>query len=379
MKVVVVGGGIAGLAACTSIRSYLDSSKLDIVLVEPKDHIEVFWATYRSLFDRDVAESSTFLLDKYAAKHSIQHIQSTVEELTGHQIKLANGDVIEFDACVLAMGASMPYPGMGRGFEAASNSRTARLQALQHAGEQLIDDTETLLIVGGGLVGAELAGDVAAYSQNTAAPKNVNVILVHSGDHLCPEMSLRGGTMVQKKLEALGVQVILNDKAVENSTGKMVLESSGKVIEADRVVMTVGIKPMNSFVDPAYLNSEGWIDVDDHFQIKGAEGNLFAFGDCCTLLPNAGNQILHNMSVIGYNVKETIGAKCITGGSGKKARLSRVHAAPEAYICSVGPTDGVAYTPWCSFDWILPRFKNYSMFLFEVRHKLGLVEEDKAT
>ena len=369
MKVLVVGGGISGLAAVRGIRNYVDS-QVEIVLVEPKDHIEIFWASYRSLFDREMAESSIFSLAKYAATHSVQHIQSTVQELTNHQVKLANGDTIEFDVCVLAMGASMPYPGLGRGFEAASNTRAERLQALKRSGKQLLQ-ADTLLMVGGGLVGAELAGDVAAYSRD--ASKSTRVILVHSGDHLCPEMNDKAGTMVKAKLEELGVQVVLNDKAVKNSAGKMALESSGKVIEADKVIMTVGLEPMNSFVDPAYLNTQGWIEVDDYFQVKGAEGKLFAYGDCCTLLPNSGNEALHNMSVIGYNVKQIINAK--NAGDGREPSLSKFYDSSQVYICSVGPEDGVAFTPYCTFDWILPRFKNYSMFLFEMRHKLGLVHE----
>lgn len=371
MKVLVIGGGISGLAACTSIRSYVDSS-VEIFVVEPKDHIEIFWAAYRSLFDKEMAESSIFALDTYASKHNVLHIQSTVQELTDHQAKLANGDVIEFDVCILATGASMPYHGLGRGLEAASNTRAERLQALKQSGEELLQAT-TLLIIGGGLVGAELAGDIASYSRETT--KSTRVILVHSGDHLCPEMNKKAGNMVKDKLENLGVKVILNEKAIKNDAGnKMVLESSGEIIEADKVVMTVGLDPVNSFVDPAYLNTQGWIEVDDYFQVKGAEGKLLAYGDCCTLLPNAGNQVFQNMSVIGSNVKQILNAK--KAGDGRVPSLSKHYDASEVYICSVGPEDGVAFTPYCTVDWVLPRVKNYSMFLFEARHKLGLEKED---
>jgi len=369
MKVVVIGGGIAGLAACTGIRSYADD-ELEVILVEPKDHIEVFWASYRSLFHAEMAQSSIFSLEKYAFKHSVKHIQSTAQELTDHQVKLANGVTIEFDVCVLAMGASMPYHGLGRGFEAASNTRADRLKALATSGLQVIL-VKTVLIVGGGLVGSELAGDIAVYSKN--ASNSTRVILVHSGDHLCPEMNDKAGQAVKTKLEELGVKVILNEKAVKNSAGKMVLESSGKVIEADQVVMTVGIDPMNSFVDPGYLNQEGWVEVDEYFQVKGAGGKLFAFGDCCTLLPNTGYGALQNINVIGYNIKQTLNSKKV--GSSQLPSLSKYYNPLEAYICTVGPDDGVIFTPYCSCDCLIPRFKNYSMFLFEVRYKLGLEAE----
>ena len=66
---------------------------------------------------------------------------------------------------------------------------------------------------------------------------------------------------------------------------------------------------MNNFVDPGLLNENGWIDVDSFFQVKGAEGKLFAIGDCCTALPNTGSQILQNIGVIGYNVRAVLDAK----------------------------------------------------------------------
>jgi NADH dehydrogenase FAD-containing subunit len=44
-KVLVIGGGVAGCAAIVGLRK--KDKKVEIVLVEPKDHLEVFWASYR--------------------------------------------------------------------------------------------------------------------------------------------------------------------------------------------------------------------------------------------------------------------------------------------------------------------------------------------
>lgn len=371
MKVLVIGGGIGGLSACTGIRSYVDS-QVEIILVEPKDHIEIFWASYRSLFDMETAESSLFALDLFASKHNVLHIQSFVTELTLHQVKLDNGQVIGFDVCVLATGASIPFEGLGRGLAVASNTRAERLRAMSLAGKALLE-AETVVIVGGGLIGSELAGDLAVYSRDRA--KSTRVILVHSGDHLVPEMNGKAATMLQDKLSELGVKIILNEKAMKTKNGNLLLESSGDVLEADHIVWTVGIEPVNNFVDPGHLNDNGWIEVDEYFQVKGAEGKLFAIGDCCTALPNAGSQILANINVIGYNVKKVLEAK--QAGTEEKPSLSKHYHGPEVYICTVGPEDGVAYTGYCSFDWMIPRFKNYTMFLFEPRNKLGLEQEEK--
>jgi protoporphyrinogen oxidase len=45
MRALVIGGGVAGCTAIVGLRK--KDKGVEIVLVEPKDHLEVFWATYR--------------------------------------------------------------------------------------------------------------------------------------------------------------------------------------------------------------------------------------------------------------------------------------------------------------------------------------------
>lgn len=54
--VLVIGGGIGGLTAIAGLHKYNTSVK--IILVEPKDHVEIYWATYRSPFEQWVREAS---------------------------------------------------------------------------------------------------------------------------------------------------------------------------------------------------------------------------------------------------------------------------------------------------------------------------------
>jgi apoptosis-inducing factor 2 len=381
MKVLVIGGGMGGVAACTGIRSYVPSAT-EITLVEPKDHIEIVWAAYRSLFDQEMAESSIFPLDTWAAKHNVLHIMSTVVKLqvasqedgtitatANNAATLANGNVIEFDVCVVATGAANPYAAWGRGPDHTTISRQERLLALKNHGKALLD-ANSVLIVGGGLIGTELAGDLAVFSRD--AGNSTRVIIVHSGPHLCHhELNESAATMLHDKLAELGVRAILNDTAIPNAAGNMTLQSTGQVLQADQVVMANGLQPVNSFVDPKFLNDKGWIQVNEYFQVIGAEQTLFAIGDCCNALPNTGHVLINNVDVIGYNVKGVLAAKA----NGKAPWLSKHHQHSGVYICTVGPEDGVAITPYCSSDWVLPGIKNYSMFLYDARSKFGLEPE----
>lgn len=234
-------------------------------------------------------------------------------DLTKDAATLDNGETLPFHVCTVAAGASSSWPGLGRGpppptgvvgAEEEAGTRECRLAAIRAEGDRILN-AKSVLIVGGGLIGTELAGDVAGYARK--AGKEIEVTLVHSGSQLCPIMSEPAAGMVQKKLERLGVTVFLGDRASKSKDGKMVLQKSGKDLQAEIVVMTTGFLPINTFVKdiPGARDEKGWIQSDENFRVNGSDGKLFAIGDCTTTLPNSGNQIMRNVKVIGHNLKAT--------------------------------------------------------------------------
>jgi NADH dehydrogenase FAD-containing subunit len=366
MKCLVIGGGFGGLAAITGLRKA--DKTVEIVLVEPKEYFEIAWAAYRSVFDETTADGSLFDLKAYCESMNVKHIKTVVSKLTSEQATLANGETVTFDVAVVSTGTGYKWDACGRGPPALGNeSMQARKAILKAEGVKLVD-AESVLIVGGGLIGTELAGDVAFYKKEKGKP--VNVTLVHSGDHLCPEMSVKAASMVQRKLEKLGVKVFLNDKASEKD-GKMVLEKSGDVIAADEVVTTTGAQPLNQFMDSTLLNDKGWVEVDDYFRVKGTQGKIFSIGDCCTLLPNSGSQVLGNVPVLGKNIKTVLDA-IQAGKSLDELKMKKHVYSPEVYVNTVGPKDGVVYTSMCFTQFLLPSFKNKTFFFFKAKGDLGL-------
>lgn len=85
-----------------------------------------------------------------------------------------------------------------------------------------------------------------------------------------------------KQLDVLGVDVRLNTKAKDPVTlpgGKQeVTLSGGEKIVVDLYVPTFGVLPNSSFVPSQYLDPQGFVQVDQYLQVKGAEG-VFAIGD----------------------------------------------------------------------------------------------------
>jgi NADH dehydrogenase FAD-containing subunit len=178
--------------------------------------------------------------------------------------------------------------------------------------------------------------------------------------------------MIKRKLEKLGVKVILNDRVKTGEDGKMTLESNGEEIKADAVVMTIGNKPINSFIqESSWLDEKGWVQVDEFFRVKGAGGKVFAVGDCSNLLMNAAAKVLANGDVLGKNIKATLDA--ISAGKDLDNVPMKKHVNPGDQIATtIGPKDGVAKIGSMHTQFMLPWFKNSTMFFFKIKGDLGL-------
>jgi NADH dehydrogenase FAD-containing subunit len=186
-------------------------------------------------------------------------------------------------------------------------------------------------------------------------------------------MSKPAAAQVQAQLESLGVTVLLNEKAKPDDTNKnkLTLSSSNTIIDdADMIIWTTGFVPVNGLLReslPEALDERGWIQTDEYFRIEGSDGHLFAIGDCTTTLPNAGNQVMRNIDVLGNNIHVTLTSKDVDTAS-----LKKVSHGLEAYCNTTGPNQGVFECPLFWTRRVLPWVKNSTMFFMSPKDMLGL-------
>lgn len=368
-KILIIGGGIAGVTAIYHLRKVIPQAEL--LLVEPKDFCELHFAAYRSPFEPWVRDGSLIDLAAHCTKYNVQHLRTTVQELTVDTAVLKDGTKVQFDAAIVAVGASIPWEGLGNGLPVHyDGSMKGRVEQIEKVGKDLLNSNATI-VVGGGLIGCELAGDIKAYAKDQG--KDVQVTLVHSGDHLIAEFPEAAARMVEKKLKKLGVEVILNDKAVENEKGELMLMSdSNKVLQADHIIKVVGLQSnLTGFIkiDDA-LNSKGFVETDHAFRVKNSNSKVFSFGDCSTQLPNAANQLMEYGKDLAYNVKLAVTSAKDNTGSKSAWREVNV-SSPPITVCTVGNKDGVALTPYFHTQLVLPALKNRTMFYFS-KSKMGV-------
>ncbi|MEO0498759.1 MAG: FAD-dependent oxidoreductase, partial [Pseudomonadota bacterium] len=146
-SVVIVGGGYIGATLAKSLET-----DLDVTLIEPRDRFVHAPAMVRGLVDSAVREHALIPYHKLLTKGRL--VKSRATAVRAETVVTAAGDEIQADYIVLSPGASNGSI-FKPGDETIDAFRTAQGQT-----EQRIKDAGTIVIVGAGAVGIELAGEI---------------------------------------------------------------------------------------------------------------------------------------------------------------------------------------------------------------------------
>jgi len=177
--------------------------------------------------------------------------------------------------------------------------------------------------------------------------------------------------MIQNQLEKSGVQVILNTRAEKKAEG--IFMCGDEEVKADRVIMTVGLQPNNSFVKADACDEKGWVDADINLRVKGYNGRVFAVGDYCNAMPNNGKDIMLNSAIFGNSMRESL--KALDESSAlSDLSLKDMAVGPAMAVCttSTGPKSGVIHSAFFNTSYVFPWINNMTMFFISVRLNLGL-------
>lgn len=197
-----------------------------------------------------------------------------------------------YDRLVLATGSFPfvpPIPGNDR--EGCLVYRTLDdLDAIQAAAE----NATTGVVVGGGLLGLEAANALRGLNLDTAVVEFASRLMPMQVDH-------EGGELLREKIEALGVQVLLERATQRIEDGKasrhrMVFQDD-KVLETDLIVFSAGIRPRDQLARECGLEigERGGVVVDN--QCQTSDPTILAIGEVALW-----NQSIFGLVAPGYQM-----------------------------------------------------------------------------
>ncbi|XP_015057316.1 LOW QUALITY PROTEIN: apoptosis-inducing factor homolog B [Solanum pennellii] len=352
-RVVVIGGGIAGSLIAKSLQ--FDA---DLTLIDPKDYFEIPWASLRSTVEPLFAERSLIHHKDYLANGRL--IVSEVTNITNKEVLTADGHQVTYDYLVVATGHYDPLP----------VSRTDRLEEYQTENEK-IKEADSILIVGGGPTGVELAAEIAVdFPQK-------KVILVHDGSRLLEFIGPKASDKTLEWLKNKNVEVKLMQSVdlsnnTDNSGGnRTYFTSSGETIRADCHFLCTGKPPGSEWLRETYLKDRidnfGRLKVDENLRIKGHR-NIFAVGDITDIKElKQGYSAQKHALVAAKNLK-----LLMSGGKESKLTIYEPRSSPKI-IVSLGRQDAVAQFSFTTIIGLVPgMIKSKDLYVGKTRKKMGL-------
>lgn len=298
-RVLIVGGGFAGLKLAQS----LDSKLFQVVLIDKNNYHQFPPLIYQVASSG--LEPSSIAFPFRSAFHKRKNFFFRLAKLEridapNKQAHTSIG-IIEYDYLVLSSGATTNFFGNEqiaqhalpmKSLYESINLRNVLLQKFEravYAPEQERDELMHIVIVGAGPTGVEIAGAIAEMKRYVI-PNDypdfdssiIKITVLDAAPRVLSAMSERSSAVALKGLRELGVDVRLNTK-VSNYDGLHLSLEGGEEIRSRSVIWVSGV--IANLVDglPSEAVGRGRrIVVDQHNKVVGQDA-IYSLGDQCIM------------------------------------------------------------------------------------------------
>ncbi len=273
-NVIIIGAGHAGAMTAISLRQqkYLGS----ILLIGQEEHLPYQRPPLSKGFLTDSIEEKRLYLKStaYYENNDIEIIKNkTVSQISRNKKTIILDDQKEYpyQKLVIATGSVLNQLDLSCNEVNLHYLRTIE-DSLQI--KSMLNQKQTIAIIGAGYIGLEIAAAATKKNLKTTVIEMENRVMSRS---VCSETS----DFFQKKHEQEGVMFKCNVSVVDvqdYNDQKQIVCKNGTVIDADGVVVGIGIKPNIELAVNSGLECDDGIIVDENGQTS--DENIFAVGDC---------------------------------------------------------------------------------------------------
>ncbi len=293
-KVLIVGGGFAGLSALQALAR----TKAQVTVIDQNVYSTfqplLYEVATAGLTSADVAYPLWTATGRRGAAFRKGELSDL--DLDKRVVTLAAGEQLEYDYLIIATGVSAAFYGVAGAAENAMSLYTRRdavalrnrlMDELERRNEGMADPELDVTIVGGGATGVELAGTLAEL-RNVALPAVYpeidralfKVRLIEMGPALLPPYHDKLREYTRQQLVDRGVEVRLNTAIKEVRAGTVLL-ADGSEQRSDITVWAAGVSGPDTAWTARFARGKGGrIEVAADLRVSGQD-RIFAAGDVC--------------------------------------------------------------------------------------------------
>jgi len=275
-KVAIIGGVAGGMSAATRLRR-LDNDA-EITVIEKSGYVSYANCGLPYFVGGVIEEEDNLLLQTPESLHArfrldvrinteALSIDRSSKRLLIKNVITGAESAIEYDKLVLSPGASPivpPLPGINRALTLRTVEDVERIVA--HVQEK----PRTAVVIGGGFIGVEIAENLVH--------KGIKTSVVEASDQVLAPLDPEMAFLVATEMRSKGVDLHLAVSASE-ITSEAVLLSDGTLLDAELVILAIGVRPEIGLAQAAGLTvgSRKGIQVDEFNRTNDLD--IYAIGD----------------------------------------------------------------------------------------------------
>ncbi|MBD0379995.1 nitrite reductase large subunit NirB [Paenibacillus sedimenti] len=274
-KIVLVGNGMAGVS-CIEQLLKLAPNRFEITIFGSEPHPNYNRILLSSVLAGDADMKDIVINDWswYEENHITLHTGHTVNKIDTERklVSTDKGVSVPYDELIVAAGSlpfMLPLPGADKegviAFRDIKDCETMIEAAKKY---------KKAVVIGGGLLGLEAARGLLNL--------NMEVSVVHINEYLMNlQLDRTASLLLQQELERQGMKFLLK-KNSESILGKKRVSglrfTDGTEVEADLIVMAVGIRPNIALAKNSGIEINRGIVVNDFLETNLP--NIYAIGEC---------------------------------------------------------------------------------------------------
>nr|WP_321440604.1 FAD-dependent oxidoreductase [uncultured Hyphomonas sp.] len=354
-RIVIVGGGYAGVRMAHGLDELAD-----VTLIEPREAFFHCVAAIRAVVQPALLDRLIIPYDRLLKNGRI--IKARAEQISEGCVVLGNGQTVEGDFIIAATGSNYARP-----FKARSDS-IADFRSHQAAAHAAVEAAQTIIVVGAGPVGVELAAEIKF------AHPGKSISILAASDEVVPSIASKLSKALQLQIADMGIDVQLGafvdgvDRTDAPFAGS--LHAGGKTYEADLIVPAFGAKPVLPPVECVAASASGRLEVDQWMRPCGYQA-VFALGDAADNGdPMTIVAVRRQVSWLLKTVKKLI------EGTSVETLPAYTRATKPLLLVPLGQKKGASILPisrsGCLVGpWLTQKVKGKDLFLTDTRKELG--------
>jgi NADH:ubiquinone reductase (H+-translocating) len=318
-RIVIVGGGIAGILLATRLGDQMGRSGQATVTLIDRSATHIWKPMLHTIAagTRDVNQQPVIFL-AHARQHSFtyqpgemcgldrQRREVQLAAVTAHDGgRVLEARAVPYDVLLLSLGSranDFGVPGVVEHchlIDSLQQAETFNVALRERALRSVVKDEELrVAIVGAGATGVELSAELsrlfellASYGDPTIRER-LSLTLLEAGPRVLAAFPQEISSASQQRLEKIGFRV-LTSTAVSAAESGGFRYADGKLAEADLMVWAAGVKA------PDFMNRLAGLETNRANQIVVSstlqalhDENIFALGDCAALTPEGAQRPL---------------------------------------------------------------------------------------